>query len=90
MIVFCLLCRKVNYDLCSICINEIGNQTDYIRMDRPLSFRAPRCSYQNTKEFVTSFELNSILFLLLVTSHIFIPFFFYGSEASSKDTTTYF
>jgi next-to-BRCA1 protein 1 len=42
---------KVNYDLCSICINEIGNQTDYIRMDRPSSFRAPRCSYQNTKEF---------------------------------------
>ncbi|CAJ2664298.1 unnamed protein product [Trifolium pratense] len=43
---------KENYDLCSICINEIGNQTDdYIRMDRPASFRAPRCSYQNTKEF---------------------------------------
>lgn len=42
---------KENYDLCSICFNEIGNQTDYIRMDRPASSRAPRCTYQNTKEF---------------------------------------
>ncbi|CAI8609859.1 unnamed protein product [Vicia faba] len=42
---------KENYDLCSICFNEFGNHTDYIRMDRPASFRGPRCLYQNTKEF---------------------------------------
>lgn len=42
---------KENYDLCIICFNEMGNQIDYIRMDRPASFRSPRCSYQNTKEF---------------------------------------
>lgn len=42
---------KENYDLCSICFNEFGNHTDYIRMDRPASFRGPRCLYQNPKEF---------------------------------------
>ncbi|CAK8562968.1 unnamed protein product [Lathyrus sativus] len=42
---------KQNYDLCSICFNEFGNQTDYIRMDRPASFRGPRCLYPNPKEF---------------------------------------
>lgn len=42
---------KENYDLCSICFNEFGNMTDYIRMDRPASFRGPRCLYQNTKEY---------------------------------------
>jgi len=69
----------------------MGNQIDYIRMDRPASFRSPRCSYQNTKEFVSSFELNSIFFFFLMTLHIFIYtfFFFYGAE-TPKDTTPYF
>ncbi|KAG8378782.1 hypothetical protein BUALT_Bualt07G0020800 [Buddleja alternifolia] len=26
---------KVDYDLCSICFSEMGNESDYIRMDRP-------------------------------------------------------
>ncbi|KAK4493560.1 hypothetical protein RD792_017797 [Penstemon davidsonii] len=30
---------KVNYDLCSICFSEMGNETDYIRMDRPAVYR---------------------------------------------------
>ncbi|XP_068464868.1 protein JOKA2 isoform X2 [Phaseolus vulgaris] len=34
---------KENYDLCHICYNEMGNGTDYIRMDRPASARFPRC-----------------------------------------------
>ncbi|KAI4336221.1 hypothetical protein L6164_014774 [Bauhinia variegata] len=33
---------KENYDLCSICFNEMGNESDYIRMDHPVSVRAPR------------------------------------------------
>ncbi|KAL7191889.1 hypothetical protein ACSBR2_023880 [Camellia fascicularis] len=32
---------KDNYDLCSICFSEMGNDTDYIRMDRPVSHRHP-------------------------------------------------
>jgi len=27
---------KVDYDLCSICFSEMGNESDYIRMDRPM------------------------------------------------------
>lgn len=42
---------KEKYDLCSICFNEFGNQTDYIRMNRLASFRGPRCLYQSPKEF---------------------------------------
>ncbi|XP_014490605.1 protein NBR1 homolog isoform X2 [Vigna radiata var. radiata] len=34
---------KENYDLCHICYNEMGNGTEYIRMDRPASARFPRC-----------------------------------------------
>ncbi|GER27068.1 hypothetical protein STAS_02748 [Striga asiatica] len=30
---------KVDYDLCSICFEEIGNINDYIRMDRPAVYR---------------------------------------------------
>ncbi|XP_027330894.1 protein NBR1 homolog isoform X2 [Abrus precatorius] len=37
---------KQNYDLCNICFNEMGNETDYIRMDRPASVRVPRCVYE--------------------------------------------
>ncbi|XP_040987272.1 protein JOKA2 isoform X2 [Juglans microcarpa x Juglans regia] len=33
---------KSNYDLCSICFSEMGNETDYWRMDRPMSCRIPR------------------------------------------------
>ncbi|PON72285.1 PB1 domain containing protein [Parasponia andersonii] len=33
---------KVDYDLCSICFSEMGNETDYIRIDCPISFRHPR------------------------------------------------
>ncbi|XP_059304009.1 protein JOKA2 [Lycium ferocissimum] len=32
---------KENYDLCSICFAEMGNDADYIRMDRPLAYRHP-------------------------------------------------
>ncbi|KAK4394826.1 protein JOKA2 [Sesamum angolense] len=28
---------KVDYDLCRICFSEIGNDTDYIRMERPVN-----------------------------------------------------
>ncbi|KAL0356249.1 UNVERIFIED_CONTAM: protein JOKA2 [Sesamum radiatum] len=28
--------RKVDYDLCRICFSEIGNDTDYIKMERPV------------------------------------------------------
>lgn len=44
---------KENYDLCSICFNEMGNGTDYIRMDRPASARAPRCVYEHAKNLPT-------------------------------------
>ncbi|GER53188.1 ubiquitin-associated protein [Striga asiatica] len=30
---------KMDYDLCSICFGEMGNQNDYIRMDRPEIYR---------------------------------------------------
>lgn len=33
---------KDNYDLCSICFAELGNDTDYTRMDRPMSYRTSR------------------------------------------------
>ncbi|KAK6920640.1 Next to BRCA1, central domain [Dillenia turbinata] len=32
---------KEDYDLCSICFSEIGNEADYVRMDRAASFRQP-------------------------------------------------
>ncbi|KAK6795095.1 hypothetical protein RDI58_008548 [Solanum bulbocastanum] len=32
---------KENYDLCSICFTEMGNDADYIRMDRPLTYPNP-------------------------------------------------
>lgn len=33
---------KDNYDLCSICFAKMGNEADYIRIDRPVSCRNPR------------------------------------------------
>ncbi|KAL0535370.1 hypothetical protein IC582_029699 [Cucumis melo] len=33
---------KDNYDLCSICFAKMGNEADYIRIDRPVSCRYPR------------------------------------------------
>ncbi|XP_054822455.1 protein JOKA2 isoform X2 [Prosopis cineraria] len=33
--------EKENYDLCSICFTEIGNGTDYVRIDRPVPCRRP-------------------------------------------------
>ncbi|KAK3005675.1 hypothetical protein RJ639_016539 [Escallonia herrerae] len=30
---------KEDYDLCSICMGEMGNEADYIRMDRPVTYR---------------------------------------------------
>ncbi|WOH05239.1 hypothetical protein DCAR_0624653 [Daucus carota subsp. sativus] len=32
---------KEDYDLCSICFRDIGNDTDYFRIDRPVSHRHP-------------------------------------------------
>ncbi|KAK6261263.1 hypothetical protein QUC31_007079 [Theobroma cacao] len=32
-----------DYDLCSICFSKMGNEADYIRMDRPMHYRHPRC-----------------------------------------------
>lgn len=32
---------KEDYDLCSICFRDIGNDTDYFRMDRPVTHRHP-------------------------------------------------
>lgn len=32
---------KEDYDLCSVCFSEMGVESDYIRIDRPLSFRHP-------------------------------------------------
>lgn len=32
---------KENYDLCSICFTEMGNDADYIRMDRPSTYPHP-------------------------------------------------
>ncbi|XP_057474546.1 protein JOKA2-like [Actinidia eriantha] len=32
---------KEDYDLCSICFSRMGNLADYIRMDRPVSYRHP-------------------------------------------------
>ncbi|KAK1359658.1 Agamous MADS-box protein [Heracleum sosnowskyi] len=32
---------KEDYDLCSICFPDIGNDMDYIRMDRPVNYRHP-------------------------------------------------
>ncbi|BAT76031.1 Protein NBR1-like protein [Vigna angularis] len=54
---------KENYDLCHICYNEMGNGTDYIRMDRPARF--PRCVYEQSKNFPTlpphTFKKSAIL-----------------------------
>ncbi|XP_059644647.1 protein JOKA2 isoform X2 [Cornus florida] len=33
--------QKEDYDLCSICFSVVGNEVDYIRMDRPVSYRPP-------------------------------------------------
>ncbi|KAF8408307.1 hypothetical protein HHK36_007455 [Tetracentron sinense] len=33
---------KEDYDLCSICFSELGNEAEYIRMDRPVSYRSPK------------------------------------------------
>jgi len=33
--------RKEDYDLCSICFAAMGNEAEYIKMDRPMSFRNP-------------------------------------------------
>ncbi|KAA8542243.1 hypothetical protein F0562_023621 [Nyssa sinensis] len=32
---------KKDYDLCSICFSEMGNEDDYIKIDRPVSLRHP-------------------------------------------------
>ncbi|XP_065874826.1 protein NBR1 homolog isoform X2 [Euphorbia lathyris] len=31
-----------DYDLCGICFAQMGNEADYIKMDRPVSYRHPR------------------------------------------------
>jgi next-to-BRCA1 protein 1 len=33
--------RKEDYDLCSICFAAMGNEADYIKMDRTMSCRNP-------------------------------------------------
>ncbi|XP_021615252.1 protein JOKA2 isoform X2 [Manihot esculenta] len=33
---------REDYDLCSICFIEMGNEYDYIKMDRPVYYRHPR------------------------------------------------
>ncbi|XP_059441396.1 protein JOKA2 [Corylus avellana] len=33
---------KEDFDLCSICFSEMGNETEYTRMDRPMPFRHAR------------------------------------------------
>ncbi|XP_023000730.1 protein NBR1 homolog [Cucurbita maxima] len=33
---------KDNYDLCMVCFAEMGNEADYIRIDRPVSYWRPR------------------------------------------------
>lgn len=33
---------KDDYDLCSICFSKMGNEADYIRLDRPVLYRHPR------------------------------------------------
>lgn len=32
---------KMDYDLCSICFSRMGNEYDYMRMDRPALYRSP-------------------------------------------------
>ncbi|KAF8378224.1 hypothetical protein HHK36_029563 [Tetracentron sinense] len=46
---------KENYDLCSICFSEMGNEAEYIRMDRPASFRSPRLNkFRNPRSQISS------------------------------------
>ncbi|KDP31030.1 hypothetical protein JCGZ_11406 [Jatropha curcas] len=33
---------REDYDLCSICFAQMGNEADYIKMERPVSYRHPR------------------------------------------------
>ncbi|KAF2293270.1 hypothetical protein GH714_040640 [Hevea brasiliensis] len=33
---------REDYDLCSICFAEMGNEADYVKMDRPAFYRHPR------------------------------------------------
>ncbi|XP_038894266.1 protein JOKA2 isoform X2 [Benincasa hispida] len=40
---------KDNYDLCSICFAKMGNEADYIRIDRPVSCRHPRMNAFNRR-----------------------------------------
>lgn len=75
-ILLCLyLYRKEDYDLCSVCFSEMGVESDYIRIDRPLSFRHPM-SFKGMHEQVCIFFVN---FVFLVLSYCvvlkLIPFF---------------
>lgn len=38
-LLFFLSSSKEDYDLCSICFAELGNEADYIKMDRPMPYR---------------------------------------------------
>ncbi|CAN1335158.1 Protein NBR1 homolog [Linum perenne] len=33
---------KENYDLCSVCFAEMGDEADYVKMDKPMSYRHSR------------------------------------------------
>ncbi|PIN14876.1 hypothetical protein CDL12_12489 [Handroanthus impetiginosus] len=37
---------KVDYDLCSICFEKMGNDTDYMRIDRPVIYRPNMMSFR--------------------------------------------
>lgn len=84
--IFCSSCRKENYDLCHICYNEMGNGTEYIRMDRPASARFPRCVYEQSKNFVITFEHCYLLFSPYAES-LHFHIFFYGA---ANITASYF
>ncbi|GMI75622.1 Arabidopsis thaliana next to BRCA1 gene 1, next to BRCA1 gene 1 [Hibiscus trionum] len=42
---------KDNYDLCSICFSKMGNDAEYIRMDKPQHYRHPWCFRASNNHF---------------------------------------
>lgn len=66
-----LYCRKEDYDLCSFCFGQMGNEEDYIRLDHPLTYNKRPIHCKGSFEVVCLFQLFPCIiyvYILILTS----------------------
>lgn len=58
--------RKEDYDLCSVCFLQMGNEEDYIRLDQPVTYIRRPSYWKGSFEVVCLFQLFPCIIIIII------------------------